>query len=65
VNPDGKPQDGMLQELQAFSGCHGKSRDCHRHQRSLLWHNVGFLAGYPVTRADDYQQWTKDFLSGA
>jgi hypothetical protein len=55
----------MLQELQAFSGCHGKSRDCHRHWRSLLWHNVGFLAGYPVTRADDYQQWTKDFLSGA
>jgi len=32
---------------------------------AFFWHNVGFLAGYPVTRADDYQQWTKDFLSGA
>jgi hypothetical protein len=34
----GKSQDGMLQELAAFSGRHGKSGDCHRHQRSLFWH---------------------------
>jgi hypothetical protein len=25
----------------------------------------GFSPVTPVTRADDYQQWTKDFLSGA